>query len=222
MQQLGINLVASKDCCLKHCAQTFPREKIKLLREQMYVGIMFQFQLHLKLDVHRQSRIDNDGRKIVTLEGVDVCHEAWRHIMAVPESTFYRYTKHVIQNMVAQIHGNTSLRKPRPHTIQATATLRCILDKSTDHMPHRFQVLASGKKVVSKVLFATWKWKETIPEVNEVNTLFEFKEVSLSNLSKIRWHSFEEHDAKRPRDNFARCSSCDKYHLLWKLHQPGM
>ena len=75
--------------------------------------------------------------------------------------------------------------------------------------------------MVSKVLPAAWKWKETIPEVNEVNTSFRSKEVSLSNLSKIRWHSFEEYDAKRPGDNFSRCSTCDKYHSLWKLHQPS-
>ena len=137
LQQVDINLVASKDCCSRNCPQTFPREKIKLLRERMYVGTTFQFLSHLKLDVHRQSRTDSDGRKIVTLEGVDVCHEAWRHIMAVPESTFYRYAKHAAENMVAEMHGNTGLRKPRSHTIQATATLRCILDKSADHMPHR-------------------------------------------------------------------------------------
>ena len=119
------------------------------------------------------------------------------------------------------MHSNTGLRKPRPRTIQATATLRCILDKSAHHMPHRSQVLASGKKVVSKVLPATWKWKETIPEVNEINTLFGLKEVSLSNLSKIRRCSFEEYNAKRLGDNFARCSTCDKYHSLRKLHQPG-
>ena len=43
LQQLNINLVASKDCYLKHCTQTCPREKIKLLREQMYVKTTFQF-----------------------------------------------------------------------------------------------------------------------------------------------------------------------------------
>ena len=43
LQQLDINLVASKDCYSKNCAQTFPREKIKLLRERMYVGTTFQF-----------------------------------------------------------------------------------------------------------------------------------------------------------------------------------
>ena len=88
-------------------------------------------------------------------------------------------------------------------------------------MPHRSRVLAFGKKVVSKVLPATWKWKETIPEVNEVNTLFGSKEVSLSNLNKICQCSFEEYNAKRFGDNFSWCSTCNKYHSLWKLHQPS-
>ena len=74
LQQQQINLVASKDCCSRRCAQTFPREKIKLLRERMYVGTTFQFRCHLKLDVHRQSRTDHDGCKVVTLEGVEICH----------------------------------------------------------------------------------------------------------------------------------------------------
>ena len=85
-------------------------------------------------------------------------------------------------------------------------------------MPHTSQVLTSGKKVFTEVLPATWKWKETILELNEVNNSFGLKEVSLSNLSKIRHRSFEEYNAKRPRDNFFQCSSCDKYHSLQKLH----
>ena len=221
LQQQQINLVVSKDCCSRRCAQTFPREKIKLLCERMYIGTTFQFRCHLKLDVHRQSRTNHDGRKAVTLEGVDVCHQAWRLIMDVPESTFFQYAKHASENMVAQMHGNMGLRKPRPHTVQATATLRCIVDKSADHMPHRSRVLTCGKKVVTKVLPATWKWKDTIPHMNEVNKSFGLKDVSLSNLSKIRRRSFEEYDAKKRGDNFARCSSCDKYHSLRKLHQPG-
>ena len=89
LQQQHINLVASKDCCSRRCVHTFPREKIKLFREWMYVGTTFQFWCHLKLDVHHQSRTDHDRRKVVTLKGVDVCHQAWRFIMAVPESTFF-------------------------------------------------------------------------------------------------------------------------------------
>ena len=77
--------------------------------------------------------------------------------MEVSESTFYCYAKYASQNMVAHLYGNSSLKKPRAHIVQSTATLRCILEKSTDHMPHRSSVLLSGEKVVTKVLPATWK-----------------------------------------------------------------
>ena len=89
-----INFVATKDCCLHRCTQTFPREKIRTLREWIYIGTSFQFRCHMKLDVHQQSRTESDGRKVVTLEGLDVCHSTWRHIMEVSESTFYQYAKY--------------------------------------------------------------------------------------------------------------------------------
>jgi hypothetical protein len=74
---------------------------------------------------------------------------------------------------------------PQVHTIQANATLRCILEKLADHMPHRFQTLASSDKVVSKVLSAIWKWKESILELNSINSTFGLKEILSSNLSKF-------------------------------------
>ena len=136
-------------------------------------------------------------------------------------SRIHFLSKHASENMVAQMHGNTGFFKPRSYIIHAIATLQCIVDKSTDHMSHRSQVLTCGKKVVTKVLQATWKWKVTFSKLNEVNNSFGLKDVSLSNLSKIHRRSFEEYDAKRLGDNFSRCSSCDKYHSLQKLHQPS-
>jgi hypothetical protein len=96
--------------------------------------------------------------------------------------------------------------------VQATATLLCILDRSADHMPHRFRILGSGEKVASKVLPTMWKWKESIPELNTMNSAFGLKDVSISNLNKIRKLNFTEYDVKNPRDNFIRCSTCDKLH----------
>ena len=43
LRHQDINFVATRDCCLHHWAQTFPREKIRTLCEQMYVGSSFQF-----------------------------------------------------------------------------------------------------------------------------------------------------------------------------------
>jgi hypothetical protein len=79
-------------------------------------------------------------------------------------------------------------------------------------MSHRFRTLASGEKVVLKVFLATWKWKESIPELNTMNSTFGLKDVSISNLSKIRKLNFPEYDAKKLGDNFARCSTCDRLH----------
>jgi hypothetical protein len=94
--------------------------------------------------------------------------------------------------------------------------LRCILNRSVDHMPHRSRILASGEKVVSKVLPATWKWRESIPEINTMNSAFGLKDISLLYLSMIRKLNFLEYDAKKPGDNFAHCSTCDKLHSLRK------
>jgi hypothetical protein len=81
--------------------------------------------------------------------------------MAVPNTTFYYYVGYAANNHVVQKHGNSSLIKPQAHTMQATSTLRCILNKSANPIPHRSCTLAFGEKVVSKVLLATWKWKES-------------------------------------------------------------
>jgi hypothetical protein len=154
---------------------------------------------------------------VVTLEGEDVCLAVWKHIMDLPETTFYRYAGYAADGRPTQKHGLSSLLKPREYSVQARATLRCILDRSADHMPHRTQTLPSGEKVVSKVLPATWKWKESIPKINIVNSAFGLKDVSLANLSKIWKLNFSEYDTKKPGDNFAWCSTCNRLHSFRKV-----
>ena len=83
-------------------------------------------------------------------------------------------------------------------------------------MLHRTRTTKSREKVVSMILPATFQWKDQIPKLNEANAAFGLKEVSSSNLSKIRGSRFPEYDVKRPRDNFARCGTCDKYKELRK------
>ena len=83
-------------------------------------------------------------------------------------------------------------------------------------MPHCTRTTKSGEKVVSMILPATFQWKDQIPKLNEANAAFGLREVSSSNLSKIRGSRFPEYDVKRPGDNFARCGTCDKYKELRK------
>ena len=88
-------------------------------------------------------------------------------------------------------------------------------------MPHRTCTTKSGEKLVSMILPATFQWKDQIPKLNKANAAFGLKEVSSSNLSKIRGSRFPKYDVKRPGDNFARCGTCDKYKELRKGAVPG-
>ena len=106
-------------------------------------------------------------------------------------------------------HGNKGLLKPRKHTQQAAASLKCILEKQADHMPHRTRTFKTGEKVVSMCLPTTFQWKKQIKELNVVNAAFGLKEVSTSSLSKIRASKFSEFEVKKPGDNFAQCATCD-------------
>ena len=151
---------------------------------------------------------------MVTVEEIPICMRAWMHISGVPESTFYCYQMYMNDSREALDHGNRGLLKPRKHTLQATASLKCILEKQVDHMPHRTRTPKTGENVISMCLPATFQWKNQIKELNEVNAAFELKEVSTSSLSKIRASKFSEYEVKKPGDNFARCATCDTLQAL--------
>ena len=99
--------------------------------------------------------------------------------------------------------------KPKKHTQQATTILKCILDKEANHMLHRIYFTKSREKVVSKILPATFQWKD-----QQGNDAFGLKAMSSSNLSKIRGSRFSEYDVRRPGDNFSRYGTCNKYKEL--------
>jgi hypothetical protein len=104
----------------------------------MYHQIKFKFKNHLKLNIHRQIHANTKGCRVATLEGKEVRLAAWRHIMEVPETTFYCYTRYEIEGGLVQKHKNCGLFKLYAHTLQVTATLWCIQDRFVDHMLHRF------------------------------------------------------------------------------------
>ena len=170
----------------------------------------------MKIEVHRSLHRDAHGRRMVIVEGISVCMRAWMHMSGVPKATFYQYQAYARANREASDHGNTGLAKARKHTQQATATLKCILEKEANHMPHCTRTTKSEEKVVSMILLATFQWKDQIPKFNKANAAFGLREVSSSNLSKIRGSRSAEYGVKRLGDNFARCGTWDKYKELRK------
>jgi hypothetical protein len=111
-----------------------------------------------------------------------VCSIAWQLIMGVSRATFFRYAEAATSGDRARHHGNYGSKKPREHTVQAIATLRCLLEKSADHMPRRSTTLATGESVVMKTLPSSFKWKDTLPALNFMNSCLELKQISKSEL----------------------------------------
>jgi hypothetical protein len=158
---------------------------------------------------------------MIMLEGCDVCPVAWYTIMGVLRATYYRWKVNANSGMRADQHGNVGTTKPRIHTLQATATLRLMLEQSADHMPHKTRTLETGEKVVSKCLLSSWHWKDSLPELNIVNAQLCLNKVSASGLSRIRNESFVKYSPKSRGDNFARCGQCDKLKKLWATCMRG-
>ena len=216
----SIRLVSTKDCCGRKCCQFFPRDKIRSLRQEMWLAD-FRMRSAKKLEVHRNLHIDSHGHKVVTLENVEVCCTAWYTIHAVSKADFYRFRKYSESGRRSRFHGNSGTKKPRDATIQASATLSTIIVPLADAMPHKTRTLSTGEKVVQMVLPMGTKWKNILTDINEVGRKTGCGPISLSKLSVIKNQQFAEYILKRPGDKFARCTTCEKYKGLRDAHPIG-
>ena len=102
--------------------------------------------------MHKQTHRDADGRDMITLESMEVYSKAWTTIMGVHRSSFYRYKADALIGKWAAQQENLGTKKPRMHTLQATATLWTVLESIADHMPHKSRTKGDGEKVVAMFL----------------------------------------------------------------------
>jgi hypothetical protein len=118
---------------------------------------------------------------MVTLEGMNVCSTAWQHIIGVSRATFFRYAEAATKGVRAGQHGNLGSKKPRNHRLQAIATLRCLLEKLVDHVPHKSTTMPSKERVVMKTLHLSFKWKDTLSALNSMNKCLELRTIYQSS-----------------------------------------
>ena len=52
-------------------------------------------------------------------------------------------------------------------------SLICILNREADHMPHCIMSLKAGEKVVSKILLASFQWKDQLKKLNNTNAVLD-------------------------------------------------
>ena len=117
--------------------------------------------------MHKQIHKDAYGRDMITLSHHEVCPTAWCTIHGVSRATFYRYKEMTKNDKQPKHHGNVGLKKPRTHTVQTTATLRLLLENSADQ-----GLFSLGEKVPSMVLPSSFWWSDSLPEINNVNSMF--------------------------------------------------
>ena len=205
----SIRNVSTMSCCSKNYLHRFPRDRIEALWSKMHVEGSVYHQKHRQLDVHKQIHRNTDGRDMIMLEGMEVCPKVWTTIMGVHRSLFYRYKANALIGKRVEQHGNLGTKKPQTHTLQATTTLQTVLESTVDHMPHKSQTKEDGEKVVAMSLPLSFHSNNTLSEINAANLQLGLKEVSRTNLSRIRRESFSEFSTKKRGDNFARCGVCD-------------
>ena len=194
--------------------QPFPCGQIQAIRTELYGSDEFKVHNKTLLEVHRQIHKDNDGKEWITLKGREVCPTAWWIIHGIAKATYYRYKEKARAGKKADVHGNVGSKKPRMHTLQATAILRTLIESDADKMPHKTRTLESGEKVPSMVLPSAFRWSDQLQKINESNAMLDFKPISSSGLNNIRRASFPEFVAKACGDTFAGCGLCDTYKQL--------
>jgi hypothetical protein len=109
------------------CSAFLP-SKIQVLRQEIYQEGRQYFRKHRLLDVHRQVHRNSLGHEMITLVGIDVYHVSWHTIMGVSMAMYYRWKGNAGEEMCAEHHGSLGTKKPRTHTLQATAILRLMLE----------------------------------------------------------------------------------------------
>lgn len=155
------------DCCHRHCTRVFSPEIVRSFRYGMYLHNPEERRLR-NLDVHRtRFRSSNGKEDLVMLEFKEVCIKGWKLIHGVPDRTFRRYNKQAKDGEQARPHGNLGKSKPRLATLQATETLRTLIDGLADQMPYTC-TLPSGERVSQKILPRGIQWKQFLPQINKV------------------------------------------------------
>ena len=135
----------------------------------MHVEGSVYHRKHRQLGVHKKIHKDADGRDMIMLEGMEVYPKAWTTILGVHRSSFYRYKADSLIGKRAEQDRKLGTKKPRTHILQATATLRTVLESTVDHMPHKSRTKEDGEKVVAMSLPSSFHWNSTLSEINAAN-----------------------------------------------------
>jgi hypothetical protein len=116
--------------------------------------------------------------------------------MGIFRATNYHWKENASNRLHVDLHKNLGTKKPRTHTLQATAALYLMLEQSNDPMPHKTRTLESREKVVFSCCPSSWHSKDSLLELNIINVQLSLNIVSPTRLSRIRNESFSKYSIK--------------------------
>ena len=108
LKEVSIREIARIGCCMYSYCQLIPRDKMKAIREEMWLED-FHLRSTKRLDVHRAIHVNGAGCKVITLESIDVCCTAWYTIHSVSKVKFYKQTGYAKEGCRSRHHGNVGL-----------------------------------------------------------------------------------------------------------------
>ena len=63
------------------------------------------------------------NRKVISLEGAEVCVLAWYRIHGISKSTYHTYSLLYKDGVLLGTHGNKGVKRPRLRTVQVSGTI---------------------------------------------------------------------------------------------------
>ena len=217
----GARMLSTVDCCKEHCCQVFPRPLLMSIREH-YFALPFNARKLIALSVFQSIQKQNyNGRETVIVEGRTICTRAWMHIYMISRAQYNRNKAESLMGVRSRDHGNTGTKKPRPHTVQAQATLGVLVEGRADSMPHMTRTLPNGDKIGTEMLPVGTTWTNLLGEVNDLDKDLGYAPVSMANFSRLHRQQFKQYVIKSPGDNFSRCGTCAAFKDLLRIHTKG-
>ena len=164
-----IQKVSIQDCCSRRCCQFIPQERTLMIQTKFYLKLFDERHEYVITSAGHIHNFDEYGfLKVITLDGMEVCVPAWYIIHGISKSAYHTYAAMYKGGVLSGDHGNKGVKRPRVGTVQATGTMKSIIDESTDQMPHQMRDISNGRMDTLKYLLAGKNWKRVRRNANEV------------------------------------------------------
>jgi len=201
--------IAAYDCCSQGCCQNFPRKRAQEAREKFWAK-SFALRKEDEINAIVNALDMTTGEKVVVIEGIAVCLEAWRIIHGRGRSAFYELKKAVRNGARVSTHGNLGKRRMSERVCQAMVTLREIIESAADHHPSKRRTMDDNSRQVLRELPKSLTWESIRNKVNMVNAECGIGPVSQSIVSFLHQKHFKDVVIHKKGNNFSKCTTCSE------------